>query len=66
MNYYPRGKLNNDDEGELAIAIGVEDKTVIIDFGKDITWVGMDKFQAIQFATAILKHANSIHTEKVN
>lgn len=59
-NNYPRGKLNDSDEGALMIAIKVQDKTLIIDFGKDISWLGMDKFQAIEFGKMIIEKANSI------
>lgn len=59
-NNYPRGKFCDDDEGELAVAIGVKDKTVIIDFNKEVAWIGMDKAGAIGFANAILEKANSI------
>lgn len=59
MNEYPRGKLNDTDEGRLDIAIGVQDQTVIVNFGKKIRWIGMSKPEAIQFATTILKHAGA-------
>jgi hypothetical protein len=61
METYPRGKLNNDDEGATPIAIGIEDKTVIIRFFKPIVWIGMDKFQAIELANTIIEKANSIN-----
>lgn len=60
MPNFPRGKISDDDEGELTLRIGVTDKTVIIDFGKDIKWIGYDKAGAIEFAELILKHARSI------
>lgn len=40
---YPDGKLNNNDQGELRIATYAKDGRVIIDFGKDLSWVGFDK-----------------------
>src|SRR5690554_4587002 len=43
---YPRGKLNADDEGQLAIAITTKDKTVIVDFGKGVTWLGLGAEEA--------------------
>lgn len=60
MSYYPRGKLNKNDEGAAVIKIFSEDKTVIIDFGKDIKWIGFDKDTAIKIAHALLEHANEI------
>ena len=40
---YPDGMLNGGDEGVLQIAIYIKDKRVIIDFGKDLSWLGFDK-----------------------
>lgn len=57
---FPRGKLNRHDEGGLTLAIGVKDKTVMIDFGTSTAWIGLDKHTAIQFANSILEKANSI------
>lgn len=52
---FPRGKLNDNDEGGLRISVGVKDKTLIVDFGTEVTWIGMDKEGAIGFANAILE-----------
>ncbi len=57
---YPRGKLNADDEGALAICIGLQDKTIIIDFGKPVKWIGFEHQDAINLANNILKHAKAI------
>ena len=59
-NDFPRGKLNNSDEGGLQIAIAVQDKTVIVDFGTPTKWIGMDKQTALAFANGIIEKANSI------
>lgn len=40
---YPDGKLNENDNGELRIATYVKDGRVILDFGKDVSWIGFDK-----------------------
>ena len=65
-NKYPRGKLNESDEGASAIAIYVQDKTVIVNFGKNLSWFGVDKFQAIKIGEAIIHQANTIKTEDDN
>ena len=57
---YPRGKLNADDEGELQMKIGVRDKTVILDFGKQVVWIGMDYHTAMNLAANIMKNARKI------
>ena len=59
-NDFPRGKLNDSDEGGLQIAIGVRDKTVIVDFGTPTTWIGLDKQTALALANGIIEKANSI------
>lgn len=59
MNQYPRGKLNADDEGAIEVAITERDNTVIIRFGKEITWIGMSRPQAIEFAKTIMKRAGA-------
>lgn len=38
---YPRGKLCDSDEGASSLAIGIVDKTVVIQFAKPIQWFGM-------------------------
>lgn len=57
---FPRGKFNADDEGELRIAIGSQDKTVVVKFGTPTAWIGMPKENAIAFANTILKHAGDL------
>lgn len=49
MNKYPDGKLNDDDEGSLKIALLIEDNRVIIDFGKKVSWLGFDKHSLRSF-----------------
>lgn len=59
-NYYPRGKFNDADEGALAMTIEIKDKTIILDFGKQLSWVGFDKNTAIVFANILISKANEI------
>lgn len=58
--WYPRGKLNKNDEGAAAIAISIEGNTVRIDFGKDLSWIGFDKSTAIALANVLIDTANKI------
>lgn len=53
---FPQGKLNKDDEGELKIAVGVDLKkrVVIIQFGKKVSWIGLDPRTAKALADSIL------------
>ena len=59
-NQYPDGKANEQDEGAIAIAIGIEDNIIKMDFVKKIAWIGFDKYSAMQVAEALLKHAKLI------
>lgn len=40
---YPDGKLNKDDEGGLKMAVYLENGRVVVDFGKELSWLGFDK-----------------------
>ena len=59
-NDFPRGKLNQHDEGGLQIAIGVQDRTVIIGFGTPTAWIGLDKHTALALANNLIEKANSM------
>lgn len=60
MNKYPRGKLNEDDQGAAYIAVGIEKDAVVIKFGKPMTWLGMARKEALALADAITKHAEML------
>lgn len=49
---FPKGKLNEDDEGGLRFAVGSDIKTkkVLLDFGKPIAWIGLDPSDARRLA----------------
>ena len=55
---FPDGKLNENDEGGLQMAIFTKDENLIIEFGKPVHWLGMSKAEAKEFARAILKKAD--------
>lgn len=56
---FPKGKLNEDDEGELSLMVKEADGNVHIYFGKPIAWLALPKEQAFQFALLIMKHAGA-------
>lgn len=56
---FPHGKLNKDDEGELAMKVGVQNGKVVLDFGKEIAWLGMNPQDAADLASLLLKHART-------
>lgn len=59
---FPDGKANEDDEGELRLAIGIdkEKKLVVMDFGKSVRWLGMTPSDARGIAAELNVHANQI------
>ena len=54
---FPRGKLAKDDEGELSLAVAAKDGSVMIAFGKSVSWIGMGPDDAEQLANIILERA---------
>lgn len=59
---YPHGKLYEDDEGGINVALSnheAPDGTLMVrfDFGKAVKWLSLPREQAVAFASLILKHA---------
>jgi len=61
---FPQGKLNDDDEGEITIAVGTRDGTVVIEFGKPVKWIGFDVEQASLLAGMIMGHAHEVERQR--
>jgi hypothetical protein len=57
---FPLGKLNQDDEGGIQIAIGSESGKVRLDFGEPTAWVAMTPDEALALASVIVKHAMAL------
>lgn len=61
---FPRGMLGPSDEGELNMGVAHDSKgTVIVNFGKEVSWFGLPPEQAIEFAKLILRHAGAKKVE---
>lgn len=60
---FPRGKLTENDEGELRIAVGSRNGAVVMDFGKPTSWIGFTPEQADQIADSLREHARSLRGE---
>lgn len=43
MEEYPDGKLSKDDDGELKMMAFMKNGRLILDFGKDVSWLGFGK-----------------------
>ena len=59
-NRFPQGKLNAHDEGELKMAVLVEENVVKILFGKPIVWLGLPKKEALEFAEMVKNRAEEL------
>lgn len=59
MGEYPHGRLNKDDAGAVAMAVGVESGKVILRFPKPIAWVGFTGDDAMELAQVLIKHARA-------
>lgn len=57
---YPRGRLCENDEGEIQIKIAGDPttRTVIIDFGKPVAFIGFTPEQAHEIAACLIENAN--------
>jgi hypothetical protein len=59
LGEFPAGKLNADDSGAIAMAVGVENHRVVIRFPKPVAWVGMTGDEAFELAQSLLRHARN-------
>ncbi len=51
---FPQGKLVEHDEGEIQFAVGIRDGKVVLEFGKPVRWMGMDRHQARQLGQLLI------------
>jgi hypothetical protein len=57
---FPHGKMNEDDEGGLQIGIAADEAgRVIIKFDTPVAWIGLERQNAVEFATKILTKAGA-------
>lgn len=54
---FPRGRLNSEDEGEIQIAVGIQQDVVVLAFPKMVSWVGLPAEQAEELAEIIKQRA---------
>ncbi len=57
---FPRGKLRDDDEGGIRMAVGIENGVVMIAFGSQVTWLGLPKAEALALAESIRANAEKL------
>jgi len=54
---YPHGRLNNADEGAMAMMIGHENGKVVMQFASPTAWIGFTPEQAMDIAQTLISHA---------
>lgn len=54
---FPDGRLNKDDEGAVAVAIGHDQGRVKMQFPKNLNWIAFTPEQAIDIAQTLIEHA---------
>jgi hypothetical protein len=57
---FPDGKLSEDDGGEIAMAIGTHGETIIIKFGKQVSWIGISVDAAVELIAVLQKTINRL------
>ncbi len=57
---FPRGQLNEHDEGGIRLAVGVQNGVVQIHFGTQVTWIGLPKAEALALAESIRTRAEEL------
>jgi len=59
---FPEGKIDDSDQGELALGIKVdhEKNVVIMNFGTRVVWVGIPKEQALEMGQSLIDKANEL------
>ena len=57
---FPDGKLNQEDEGELTMALGVDQGNVVLNFGKPVGWLALPPQAACDLARGLLAKAAAI------
>ena len=65
MSEYPHGKLNDNDQGETPVKIGVENNKLVIEFDYPMKWIGMTKEMALELAEILIRKANLLQGETI-
>lgn len=57
LGSHSHGMLNQQDEGDLAVLFKIERGLVVMEFGKEISWIGLEPYKARQFADMLNQKA---------
>lgn len=64
---YPAGMYGGDDEGSIAFGVApdIDNRRVVLNFGKEVAWLGMEPNQAVHLAEALIKAARATSTKPI-
>jgi hypothetical protein len=54
---FPEGKITPRDEGEITMGVAAAPGTVLLNFGKPVSWIGFTPEQATAIANSLLENA---------
>jgi hypothetical protein len=57
---FPHGKLNENDEGEATFRLFLQDRTLIVDFGRPVTWFGLRLDDVVRFRELLEKYERQL------
>lgn len=59
---YPDGRMGAHDEGALAFAVGIDERhgTVVLNFNKPVSWMGMGPEDAVRLAALLIEKARAV------
>ena len=60
---FPGGKLTENDEGEIAFAVGVLKEKVVVNFGAPIASLGMSPDEAEKLAILLIRRAGQARND---
>jgi hypothetical protein len=59
---FPQGKVCESDEGELTmgVAADIQQRTVVLNFGTPVLWLGLPPAQARELAASLIEKADEV------
>jgi len=62
---FPRGKVSDDDAGELAIGVGIDvpNGIVVVNFGTPVQWLGFSPTQSREIADMLIAKAAELESK---
>ena len=61
---FPEGKFNENDQGQMSLAVAAQDGKVIVAFGKDVAWMGLTPDGARDLADTLRANADKAEGKK--